>query len=167
MRDAPSVSVRPVTREDGPLLLAWRNDPETRANSVHQDPVRPEEHEAWLARRLGDPRFLLLIGVDAAGSPVGQVRFDVDRMGEAEASITVAPERRGQGYGTPLLSAGCAEAFRALGVRRIRAIIRPANVASRRIFEGAGFGEWTRVVVDSEEYLQCRLAGDPARAAGR
>lgn len=169
MRAKVAVTVRRATHQDGALLLAWRNDPETRANSVHQEMVRPEEHEAWLARKLADPRCLLLVGLDGAGAPVGQVRFDVDRGGGAEASITVAPEQRGQGFGTPLLAAACAEAFRALGVRSIRALIRRDNRASRRIFEQAGFGRWTRAVVDSQEYLQCWLAGDPAggRAAAR
>ena len=154
--------MRRATQQDSTLLLAWRNDPETRAGSVHQEVVRPEEHEAWLARRLADPRSLLLVGLDGAGVPVGQVRFDVERGGEAEASITVAPERRGQGFGAPLLAAACAEAFRALGVRSISALIRRDNRASRRIFEQAGFGRWTRAVLDSQEYLQCWLAGDPA-----
>lgn len=168
-RSTQAVTVRRATHQDGALLLAWRNDPETRANSVHQEMVRPEEHETWLARKLADPRCLLLVGLDGAGAPVGQVRFDVDRGGGAEASITVAPEQRGQGFGTPLLAAACAEAFRALDVRSIRALIRRDNRASRRIFEQAGFGRWTRAVVDSQEYLQCWLAGDPAggRAAAR
>src|SRR4051794_32881053 len=86
---AMTVTLRPARAGDAPLLLAWRNDPETRRWSFSQGEVTAAEHAAWLAARLQDPATLLLVA-EVDGAPAGQVR--VDRAdGVGVVSIAVAP----------------------------------------------------------------------------
>lgn len=137
------VAVRPATMEDADLLLAWANDPVTRAAGFHTAAISRDEHLAWLARRLATADCRLYIGV-RAGRPVGQVRVDRDEpTGTAEVSIAVAPEARGQGVGRRLLDAAlaAARADAQLGVGTFRARVRPDNAASLALFRGAGFVE--------------------------
>jgi len=46
------MNIRLATRDDAQLLLAWRNDPLTRAMSKSMDEVQWDEHVRWLNSRL-------------------------------------------------------------------------------------------------------------------
>lgn len=121
------------------MLLAWRNDPETRRWSRTTDSVTFDEHRAWLGRVLADPSRLLLVAEDDSG-PVGTVRWDDEGGRLWEVSVTVAPERRGVGLAGLLLAAG----ERALRDRvvlpvTLLAVVHEDNAASNRLFSRAGY----------------------------
>ena len=126
-----TVTVREATRDDGPDLLAWRNDPVTRAMSRAMDPVEPADHHRWFERALRDPDCTLLIGQDGA-EKIGMVRLA--RGLETEVSINLNPAARGRGLARELLALALAEERGA-----VLAVIKPENLASLRLFEGAGF----------------------------
>ena len=134
------MEVRPATAADADLLLAWANDPTTRAAGFHPDPISLATHRRWLARWLAAPRRRLLIGVDE-GEPIGLVRLDRDEEGRVETGISVARDARGRGLGRMLLAAAleAARADPALGARSFVARIRLDNPASIALFTGAGF----------------------------
>lgn len=134
------VTLRPASAADEDLLLAWANDPTTRAASFHPATIDPAEHRAWLAHRLASPTTRLLIGL-VDEQPVGQVRVDVVAEGTAEISISIAADRRGRQLGGQLLAAAI-EAGRSdpdLAIGRFLARIRLENEVSIRLFERAGF----------------------------
>ena len=66
------MTLRPATLADADRLLAWRNDPLTRAMSINQNEVKFADHIAWLKRRLaaGNPPWIY----EVAGIAVGTVR---------------------------------------------------------------------------------------------
>lgn len=136
--------VRRALEGDSAVLLAWRNDPQTRANSLQQGAVSEEEHEAWFAAKLEDPTTEIWIGEEDA-TPIGQVRLDLEEGDVAVVDIAVAPDRRGQGLGIRLLEMVVTQ--QSLPARRMRAVVRRENAASRALFETAGFEE----VADSTE----------------
>lgn len=127
------MKLRPATMDDAELLFAWRNDPETRANSVSTEEVAWADHIAWLSESLEDPRRELLIA-EVAGAPVGTLRIDDSQV----LSWTVAPHARGTGVGKRMVALVAKHGHRAQ--------IRRENIASRRIAEAAGF----RLVTDGE-----------------
>lgn len=137
------LAIRPARPADAGRLLEWANDPATRAASFDREPIAPEAHEAWLAGVLGDPGRRLWIA-EEAGVPVGQVRVDRAADGVGVVSIGLAPGVRGRGLGRAILRLGLAAAAAELGIGRARAVVRRSNVPSRRLFEGAGFGEVSR-----------------------
>ena len=118
------------------MLLAWANDPETRANSFNRETITPEEHRAWLEGKLADGRCWMCLAEDATGRYFGTVRIEGDEG--PTVSITIAPTHRGLGVGEKLLSLACA-AYPHEGRRILRAEMRPDNAASRKIFEANGF----------------------------
>lgn len=104
--------------------------------SIDQDEVPSDRHHAWFAQRLADAASEIWIGkVD--GAPVGVVRFDLVNAGVALISIIVAPEARGRGHGSELLTGAMAR--QGLEAQAFRATVRRENHASRRLFESAGF----------------------------
>ena len=134
----PLPELRPADPSDAEDLLAWRNDPETRANSHRTGPVDPATHEVWLAQALADPNRRLWIA-EAAAVKVGTVSVVRLDDGRIEFSITVAPRWRGRGLGSAMLQAGIAEAQRLWPGAPLLASIRTTNLASCRLFERCGF----------------------------
>lgn len=125
------VTLRLATTQDLELLLAWRNDPETRAASHHTGEVKHDEHRQWLHAIIANPRRQLFVA-EERGRPIGTVRAD-ETDGMFELSWTVAPEARGKGAGKHMV--------RALAKRidgPVRAEVRVGNAASARIAEYAG-----------------------------
>ncbi len=127
------MQLRPATIDDAPLLLTWRNDPVTRANSVHCEVVALADHLRWFAATLQNPKRKLLIAEDG-GVSVGTIRIDVIDGESQELSWTVAPEARGKGVGKAMVALAIASLR-----GTIAAVIKATNTASLRIAERLGF----------------------------
>ena len=138
----------PATMADADRLLAWRNDPQTRAASHHGGQVNSVDHRAWLQRALKNPDrqlWLAWLGDQA----IGTVRADrapstvrADRAGDTARttlSWTIAPDWRGRGLGGAMLRLAVAHCPGPL-----HAEVKADNLASARMAEAAG------LVLDSE-----------------
>jgi RimJ/RimL family protein N-acetyltransferase len=151
--DVPlTVSVRPAVEADSEAIWTWRNDPVTRAVSVHTGEVPWAEHKRWFASVLADADRHLLVG-SLADQQVGVVRFD--RLGEPgrwEVSVNLAPAARGRGIAVPLLDAGREWLVAREGPAEVVALVRDDNAASLRTFRRAGYVDkstvdgWTTLV---------------------
>ena len=120
-------------------MWEWANDPVAREWAFSSEPIPWEDHVQWLDAQLSDPRRALYVGSDERG-PVGHVRFaPTGNGGEAEISVSIAPDRRGEHLGAPLIDAGTRCAATDLGCERVLARIKPGNVASERAFVAADF----------------------------
>lgn len=134
-----SLHLRLAQPADAADLLAWRNDPKTRALSRQPEEISWDDHCRWLDRMIADPGCLFLVAwLD--GTRVGVVRFN--RRGQAdvwEVSITVAPVAQGRGLGRRILNEGVVRLRRDHPGAEVLAAVRPGNLASERLFLGAGF----------------------------
>lgn len=131
------VTLRPATIEDARLLFDWRNDEETRRNSINQEPVEWDGHVAWLERSLLSPARKLYIA-QQDGMPVGTVRADLQEDGSYELSWTVAPEARGKGIGKTMVMQFVAEV---LPDAALLATIQEGNTASEKIAAALGLSK--------------------------
>jgi spore coat polysaccharide biosynthesis protein SpsF len=132
--------LRQATVADRDLLWRWRNDDEMRAQSFRTTAIPLDEHDRWLHAALADPSCLIWILLDSHGLPVGQGRIRI-RGEEAELSLSVAAEQRGQGIGGVLLRLLTDQLFAERPeVVRIRAFVKHGNHASSRLFESVGYG---------------------------
>jgi spore coat polysaccharide biosynthesis predicted glycosyltransferase SpsG/RimJ/RimL family protein N-acetyltransferase len=133
--------VRPAGPDDEDLLGAWANDPVLRQHSFSPEPIPASDHQRWFAARLADDRTLIRIVERADGTPLGQVRFEVQGP-VAVIDYSIAAVHRGRGWGGPLLDAAVRASWAALasrGVEVVEARVRPENVASIRSIEAADF----------------------------
>ncbi|MFO0678076.1 MAG: pseudaminic acid synthase [Polyangiaceae bacterium] len=149
--DGPAITLRAAIPADSALLLAWRNDEVTRANSRHRGEVTQSEHEAWLAGTLANVDRRLCIAM-SEGRPVGQVRLDRDGS-SAEISITLAPEARGKGLSSRVLRAAEAVGTE-LGITTFVAEVREENVSSVKAFKRAGYYGFVRPAAEGA-LLRC------------
>jgi spore coat polysaccharide biosynthesis predicted glycosyltransferase SpsG/RimJ/RimL family protein N-acetyltransferase len=151
---APQIGVRAALAVDALMLLRWRNDDEVRRWSREQDPVPEPAHRRWLAGTFARADRHLLVAEDAAGTPVGTARWDLERGdGDAgsdghgdtdgarwEVSITLAPDQRGRGLSRAVLAA--AEAWladREPAAQTVVAAVHTGNAASQALFRRAGY----------------------------
>lgn len=132
------IRLRPVTAEDCDLLLKWRNDPATRANSFSTEEIPSAAHRAWFQQKLQDRDCLFLIAEDC-GEPAGQIRFDRSG-GEAVVSVSVAPAMMHRGVGTTMTRLGCRAMREKWPDATAVALVKRGNPASAAMFAKAGFG---------------------------
>jgi UDP-2,4-diacetamido-2,4,6-trideoxy-beta-L-altropyranose hydrolase len=137
--------LRGIRPEDSAMLLRWRNDPETRRNSLNTTEVSPEEHARWFCRMIRlHPQRIAIAEMD--GLQVGVIRFDWNDEHESyEISFTVAPQHRRKGLGFRIVQ----QETQRLSNVRLLAKVKVANIGSRRIFDRLGF----RVIGRIEELL--------------
>lgn len=124
--------LRNAKMKDAAILLKWRNDEQTRANSRNTEPVKESEHLEWLEYVLNNQsRKLYIAEVD--GLPVGTIRVD-DEGSFAELSWTIVPEHRGKGYAKQMVSLIAEKAD-----KELMAVIKQSNAASIKVATNAGF----------------------------
>ncbi len=130
--------LRKGTMGDIDLIFGWANDPVTRANSFSTDPIPYEDHVNWFGRMMDNPDRILYIMM-ADEQPVGQIRLDIEGE-EAEISYSIAPDKRGQGYGGHIIRLICEEVRKNMPeVLRLTASVKTANLASQKCFINNGF----------------------------
>lgn len=131
--------VRKATMDDALNLWAWRNEPVARQMARDTRPVPLESHYRWLDATLASPDRVLLVG-DAFGESAGTIRLDF--YGDvAEISINIARPLRRRKLGTAFLRQGLSYVAAHTDCGHIRALVRPENAASRRLFESCGYIE--------------------------
>lgn len=142
--------VRLAAREDAEAVLAIRNDPVTRVQSVqNQEPIPRAAHMLWFERQyfqgLGNMCFVLEIDLQV----VGYCRYDLTPNEEYSVSIAVDPAYQGQGLGHELLS----HSLQQLNSRRpVVGEVKSDNPASLKLFEKNGF----QVSLGSDENYHIR-----------
>lgn len=141
MSETP-IQLRPVVLSDRENLFHWRNHAAVRQFALQPDEIDWESHCRWLDATLQNPQRALLMG-ERDGAPVGVLRYDLNsdlNGAEALVSVYLVPQRMGQGLGAPLLVAGHDWiSSHHPQVRQLNAQIVPANVASVKVFEKAGY----------------------------
>ncbi len=134
------IRLRRVNVDDAVALWRWRNDPETRRNSISTAELSLQEHMTWFEASLTNPARVIYVS-EFRGAKCGSVRFDLIDIAKNlwRVSITMSPEFRGRGLGSASLSLACAEMVRCYGDCSFTAEARQFNAPSLRIFERCGF----------------------------
>jgi RimJ/RimL family protein N-acetyltransferase len=130
--------MREATMDDSRLIWTWANDPDTRSASFSTAAIPWEAHSEWYSEKLTDPQHRMWIAIDDTLKPVGQIRYQIDGR-QATVSVNLAPDQRGQGYGSRILEIANTRLFAGGDVDTIHAYIKPDNHASKYTFQKAGF----------------------------
>lgn len=135
-RATHEIWLRPACEEDIVLYYNWANDPEVRKNAVNTTPIPWATHQAWFASKLHDVNSRLFV-LEAAGLPVGQIRFDRERD-EARIDYSLESIVRGRGWGKRLVALG-ADLMQKIEPIRLRAEVKAENEVSSAVFLRMGF----------------------------
>lgn len=140
--------LRRATIEDARMLLRWRNDAETRKQSISTEPVPWENHVQWLQKSLENPRRILAIAETLSEEPIGTIRADTRDDGFTEISYTVAPAWRGKGVSKPM-----AQEFvrKFLQGKRIAASIKKGHGPSESVARALGLAPFLETPSENPE----------------
>ena len=135
---ALSPNLRHIIADDCDAVFGWRNASETRRHFSNAARISYQDHITWFKKTLSNPDCAYLIG-EAGEKPLGVLRYDIDGC-SAAVSIYLVPGTSGKGHGTALLKSGNAWVARHRPeVTNLRALVRPDNLASQKVFEKSGF----------------------------
>lgn len=132
------MKIRKATEKDSEILFQWRNDQETRENSIETREIPWEGHVKWLEKSLVNSMRNLYIVEDDNAVLYGTIRLDKENDKMYEISWTVAPSLRGQGIGKAMMKKFFAEYLQDKKGHVI-ARAKKANSASIKIIESLGF----------------------------
>jgi len=143
----PRLRLRPFRREDLPVFVAYRREPEVARYQGWEDTYSLEDAErAFESQKglaLGQPGdFVVLAIVDRASGAVHgdcAVRVLVDQPATAELGVTLASASQGIGIATEALTALLSVLFEDHGLHRIYAETDDRNRAVHRLLERVGF----------------------------
>ena len=155
------VTVRPLTSDDADFYAELHHLPEVVATAV--PPIAPTAEDvtrrcAWAAAHwLAGERADMVITDAATGRNAGEIGlyYQEPRTGQAMIGYSMLPGWRGRGFATRAAQLVSLWAFAETGVARLIAGALPANLASQRVLEKAGFKR--------EAYLRSRLPGADGR----
>lgn len=153
------VDLHTVEDEDHDFLREHANDAEMRHWVGITTPLSEADLTGWLDE---DDSIHFLACVD--GAPVGHVwLFRIrETARRAELGYWIAPEHRGEGYGTAAARLCVGYAFDDLNCHRVMARVYAGNEASRRILDGLGFeceGRLREHGYGTGEYVDAELFG--------
>tara|TARA_B100001146_G_scaffold204177_1_gene197235 strand:+ start:131 stop:580 length:450 start_codon:yes stop_codon:yes gene_type:complete len=134
------MKIRLALIEDSEHIWKWRNDPDTRTMSMNSDKVSWEDHSTWYSNAISSELKVIYVGIDEVTNDlVGMVRFDIeDNRLKAKSSINLNPNWRGKRISIALLKISH-QYFRRQHKMPIIAMIKKANQASIKCFEGCGY----------------------------
>lgn len=138
--------LRPWRLEDVPRVTEACQDPEiSRWTAVIPEPYAEADARAWIEQTIRDwdeHREAAFAVTDAeTGEVVGAIGLNLQQHYALQASIGywVAKEARRRGVATSALRLVARWALEDLGLPRVQLLTDPANAASRRVAEKAGF----------------------------
>ena len=179
-------TLRPIHRDDLPLLHRWLNDPtimqywEGRDHPATFDRVEQRFRKSLEGLDRDAVRFMIEIPGDSAEAPrrtIGMVQHGriVPRAKNAQVDMLIGEsDCRDSGYGTDAMRTFLAHLFEAMKVHRIWLTLRATNVGAVRGAEKCGFVQ--EGVLRQHDYLEGKhvdvvvygvLASEWARAADR
>tara|TARA_Y100001970_G_C14245367_1_gene867784 strand:+ start:3760 stop:4251 length:492 start_codon:yes stop_codon:yes gene_type:complete len=132
--------IRGLRTSDHKSLWDWRNNIQTRLNSINVEEVSWSTHEEWVAKFYNSIENKLYIGELVGGDElIGMVRFEPFSEKEvSQVAINLNPKYRGLGFGEKLLKKGVKK-FSLRSPNALLALIKSTNLPSIRCFERSGF----------------------------
>ena len=135
------VAIRPITREDTPNIISWRNNPRVLHNFIDQNPLDEETHLSWLDNYVDKGKTAQFI-ICANGADVGSVYLrDICHIHKkAEFGIFIGDDAyTGKGIGTEAARLIIDYGFMELGMNKIFLRVLAENVSAIRSYEKSGF----------------------------
>jgi RimJ/RimL family protein N-acetyltransferase len=131
------IALRPFVEDDVPAIVAACQDPEIPRWTSVPSPYTEEDARRFVAG-LEDHHAFAVVDTER-GQLLGSVGFDLEHHGRGVFGYWVAKEARGRGVASRALRLLARWAVREHGLARLQLIVEPANTASIRVAEKAGF----------------------------
>ena len=130
-------SIRDAVMDDAEQIFQISNDPDVLSQSISPENINWKDHLEWFESKLSDPKYSIVVAC-SSDKILGQVKLSVE--GKNIIGISLAKIARGKGIGVGFLRDASSLMFHKYpGMELITAQIKTSNVASKTIFERAGY----------------------------
>ena len=136
-----AIRLRPVTAEDSPRLLDWRNRPEVSAYMYTDHQIAPDEHARWFKSAMSAPdRRYWIIELDGEGVGLANLA-DIDQASRrcSWAYYLAEPNVRGRGVGAAVEFTVIQHVFDDLTLNKLCCEVLVENEAVWKLHESFGF----------------------------
>jgi len=157
-----TLAIRRADIRDMKPCFFWANDPVTRQNAFHSNPISWKDHVIWFEEKCNNMHTHMWVMVTSRGLPVGQIRFDI-HAGIADIDYSLGPLVRGRGWGEKLLELGISAFTKKHPEVLVRGRVKPGNIASIRTFQQLGFDKEVRQDVVIFIHTGHEKAGDDTK----
>ena len=128
-----NILLRKASIEDAKLLFDWANEEAVRNNAINQTKIEWENHLKWLKNKIESSSTVIFI-VQSKNAPIGQIRLDLIE-GWWEVDYSIDKGFRRLGIGKVILK----KVIEQKEFFKLRALVKPQNIASIKIFENLMF----------------------------
>lgn len=139
--------IRLAEPRDMKNIFDLSNDPTVRANSIHTEQIKWEDHVKWYQKALSNQLLKFYIIEDSNHNFIGQIRFAKEDEGWI-TSISIRQEFRGKGIAASALI----KALQMLKQYPVFAEIKENNLASAKSFTKAGFSLYSEKNINNIKY---------------
>jgi RimJ/RimL family protein N-acetyltransferase len=139
------VYLRPLEREDAPVLAPWFNDPEVTRTLLRYRPLSVRAEEAWIEQKANPPDgddFVLGIALRSNDQLVGGCGLHQvePRNRQACFGLLIGEKSEwGNGYGSEATFLVVKHAFDTVNLNRVWLQVFENNPRAQRIYEKVGF----------------------------
>lgn len=138
-----NIFLRPMTKDDTDLIIAWRNKDAVRTHFIYQKLFTRQSHEHWIETMIDTGQAVqMIICEEETKKPLGSVYIrDIDNTHhKGEYGIFIGEdEARGKGVGTKAARLMIQYAFEELKLHRLFLRVFADNLPAVRSYEKAGF----------------------------
>src|SRR3954467_6244906 len=156
------LSLRQLEPDDGPVVCAYRSEPDVARHQSWTAPYPLFAAEALVQERLhrrpSDPGWTQIgIELKATGELIGDVAFERRDAREAAVGYTLAPAQWGNGYATEAVGAVVTHGLDVLGHDVVVAEVLPENAASIAVLTRLGFTRDGVTASGEDRYVRRRV----------
>lgn len=141
--EGEKILLRPITLDDTPLIVKWRNNPSVMKNFIFRQTFTDQMHINWMNTKVASGEVIQYVAIEkVTGRPIGSVYYrDIDTdYNSAEFGIFIGEDdARGQGFGKEMTRLFTKYGLSELGFHRIQLRLLAANEAAYKTYEDAGF----------------------------
>ena len=142
--DGKLIRLRPLTEDDFPLIVKWRNNENVRKNFIYREEFDLEGQKRWKETMIDTGKVIqfIICEKDSNDRPVGSVYLrDIDREKEsAEYGVFIGEDdARGKGYGKEAALMMTDYARKDLGLKELILRVFVYNLSAIKSYENAGF----------------------------
>lgn len=139
------VILEPISKEDTPLIVKWRNNEKVRKNFIFQETFTEEMHNHWMDTKVAKGEVAqFIIRLKETKEAIGSVYFrDIDyNKKQAEYGIFIGEDTmRGKGYGSEAAKLALQYAFKELKLESVFLRVFADNPLAIQSYKSAGFEE--------------------------
>jgi len=137
------VILRPITVDDTPLVVKWRNNPKVSSQFLFRKKFTKKMHETWMNTRVKNKEVIQYIILDKkTDRPIGSVYLrdiNYETMSGEYGIFIGEDDYRGKGYGSEVAKLFTDYCFNELRFHKIYLKVLEDNKIAYRTYQKAGF----------------------------